>query len=53
MEDLSDFDLWYQDVIEILSLSNKRAPYKMAWFQLYEDNYSPEEASVLGPFIEI
>lgn len=33
----------------MLALTGKRAPYKMAWMDLYERGLTPEEAAPEGP----
>ncbi|HID4274033.1 hypothetical protein KE273_04310 [Klebsiella sp. MC1F] len=51
IEDVNEFDVWYQQLIAVLALTGKRAPYKMAWLDLYEQGLSPEEAALKGPYI--
>ena len=48
---IDDFDTWYLRLIEILAKDGKRAPYKMAWMDLYEQGASPEEAALSGPWV--
>ncbi|WP_213894890.1 hypothetical protein [Raoultella ornithinolytica] len=50
--EVSEFDIWYQQLIAVLALDGKRAPYKMAWFEFYEQGLPVEEAAVKGPYIE-
>ncbi|WP_109021264.1 hypothetical protein [Klebsiella pneumoniae] len=49
-EDVNEFDVWYQQLISVLALTGKRAPYKMAWMDLYERGLTPEEAALEGPW---
>lgn len=48
--EVSEFDAWYHQLIAILSVDGRRAPYKMEWLELYERGLTPKEASIIGPF---
>ncbi|HDH1504686.1 TPA: hypothetical protein PIU42_000143 [Klebsiella quasipneumoniae subsp. similipneumoniae] len=50
--EVSEFDVWYQQLIAVLAVDGRRAPYKVAWIDLYEQGLSPEEAAPLGPYVE-
>lgn len=49
----NEFDVWYQQLITVLAEKNRRAPYKMAWIDLFTQGLSPEEASLVGPWEQI
>ncbi|MFI2829466.1 hypothetical protein [Klebsiella aerogenes] len=48
--EVSEFDAWYHQLIEVLSVDGRRAPYKMEWLELYERGLTPKEASIIGTF---
>lgn len=50
---MNDFDAWYEELIAYLTTKGKRAPYKMAWIDLYNDGFTVEDAvKVNTAFIE-
>lgn len=51
--EVNEFDVWYQQLIAVLAVDGKRAPYKMAWMDLYEQGLSPEDAATKGPYVII
>ncbi|HHS9626571.1 TPA: hypothetical protein ACTXE4_002228 [Raoultella ornithinolytica] len=51
--EVSEFDVWYQQLIAVLALDGKRAPYKMAWLEFYDQGLSPEDAALKGPYVII
>ncbi|HBR1234977.1 hypothetical protein [Klebsiella pneumoniae] len=42
--DQSQFDIWYQELCAYVLDHGGRAPYKMAWLELFERGMSVEEA---------
>lgn len=50
--EVSEFDVWYQQLIAVLALDGRRAPNKQAWIDFYERGLSAEEAAPLGPYVE-
>lgn len=43
------FDAWYQELCIILAHNGKCAPYKMAWYEFYEQGLSVQDAANQGP----
>ncbi|HCI6993574.1 hypothetical protein U4O39_19010 [Klebsiella pneumoniae] len=50
---ISPFDSWYNELCVYLNKNGKRAPYKMAWIELYEQGLSIYEAANIGTDIVI
>lgn len=51
--EVSEFDIWYQQLIDVLARDGKRAPNKMAWEDLYGQGFSPDDAAIQGPYIAV
>ncbi|HCI6798102.1 hypothetical protein NL822_12575 [Klebsiella quasipneumoniae] len=51
--EVSEFDVWYQQLIAVLAVDGRRAPYKMAWIDLYEQGMTPEKAAPIGPYATV
>lgn len=50
---MNDFDIWYDELIAYLSTKGKRAPYKSAWIDLYNEGLNVEDAAEVNTaFIE-
>lgn len=51
--EVSEFDVWYQQLIAVLAVDGKRAPNKQAWIDFYELGLIPEEAALIGPYVTV
>ncbi|EPY1508921.1 MULTISPECIES: hypothetical protein [Klebsiella pneumoniae complex] len=51
--EVSEFDVWYQQLIDVLARDGLRAPNKQAWIDLYELGMTPEKAAPIGPYVTV